>query len=240
MRLQKYLAGAGVASRRKSEEYILQGRVKINNKVITELGTTVKPGDQVEVDGKPITMEEENVYYLLNKPIGYITSAADEKGRETVLDLLKDVKERVFPVGRLDYNTSGLLVLTNDGELTYELTHPKHHVEKTYIVKVRGFVEPENIARLQKGVRIDNYTTSPAKVKQIRNTPTTTTLSITIYEGRNRQVRKMCEAIGHQVSKLERVALGDLKLGKLPIGEYRKLTQEEVKYLKGLGQRDAR
>lgn len=236
MRLQKYLAGCGVGSRRKCEAYIEEGRVKVNGMVVTEQGIQVEEGDQVEFDDKPITMEEKLVYYILNKPVGYITSVSDEKDRATVLDLLKDVPYRVFPVGRLDYNTTGLLLLTNDGELTYSLTHPKHHVDKTYVVKVKGVVRPAAIQKLQQGVVFDGYLTAPAKAKIIRQTGATTTISLTIHEGRNRQVRKMCSAIGYEVLRLNRESIGKLTLGNLEVGAYRALTKQEIEYLKGLGQ----
>ncbi|MGL6174285.1 MAG: pseudouridine synthase [Cellulosilyticaceae bacterium] len=236
MRLQKYLAQAGVASRRKSEEYILAGRVRINGVVIKELGTAVQEGDEITFDNKKVNVEESIGYYMLNKPTGYITSVSDEKNRKTVLDLMQEVNERIFPVGRLDYNTSGLLLLTNDGELTYKLTHPKHHVNKTYIVKVKGFVKMDAINRLRQGVKIDEYITSPAEVEIIKKTDGKTILSVTIHEGRNRQVRKMCSAIGHEVITLKRIALGELSIGELPVGAWRKLTTEEVDYLKGLGE----
>lgn len=236
MRLQKYLAACGVGSRRKCEVYIEEGRIKVNGQVVTEQGIQVEESDEVEFDDQVVTMQEQLVYYLLNKPAGYITSAADEKDRATVLDLVKDVPYRIFPVGRLDYNTTGLLILTNDGALTYGLTHPKHHVDKTYVVKVKGVVRPSAIQKLQQGVVIDGYLTAPAKAKIIRQTGATTTISLTIHEGRNRQVRKMCSAIGYEVLRLTRVAIGKLELEGLELGAYRMLTKEEVDYLKGLGE----
>lgn len=236
MRLQKYLATCGVGSRRKCEVYIEEGRVKVNGQVVTEQGIQVEETDEVEFDNQVVTMQEQLVYYLLNKPAGYITSASDEKDRATVLDLVKDVPYRIFPVGRLDYNTTGLLILTNDGALTYGLTHPKHHVDKTYVVKVKGVVRPSSIQKLQQGVVIDGYLTAPAKAKIIRQTGATTTISLTIHEGRNRQVRKMCSAIGYEVLRLARVAIGKLELEGLELGAYRMLTREEVNYLKGLGE----
>lgn len=235
MRLQKYLAQAGVDSRRKCEEHILAGRIKINDAVVTELGVKVAEGDKVYFDNQLVGCEEQTVYYLLNKPVGYITTVTDEKNRPTVMDLIKNVKERVFPVGRLDYNTSGLLIMTNDGALTYALTHPKHDVPKTYVAKVKGHVNATSIAKLTQGVRIDNYLTAPAKVNRLNGGGTTTTLSITIHEGKNRQVRKMCEAVGHNVLQLKRVAIGDLGVGELPLGAYRALTKEEIIYLKEIG-----
>lgn len=236
MRLQKYLAQCGVGSRRKCETYIEEGRVKVNGQVVVEQGIQVEEGDKVEFDDCLVKMEEQLVYYLLNKPAGYITSASDEKDRATVLDLVKDIPYRVFPVGRLDYNTTGLLILTNDGELTYGLTHPKHHVDKTYVVKVKGVVKPSAIQKLQQGVVIDGYLTAPAKAKIIKQTGATTTISLTIYEGKNRQVRKMCAAIGYEVLRLTRVAIGNLELENLELGAYRMLKKEEIQYLKGLGQ----
>lgn len=235
MRLQKYLAQAGIGSRRTCEGYIAQGRVKVNGITVTEQGTQVQEGDQVFFDDKPILNNEQIVYYVLNKPLGYITSVSDEKGRPTVVDLLKSVGERIYPVGRLDYNTTGLLIMTNDGQLTYSLTHPKHDVPKTYIAKVKGHVTSKSIQKLRQGVRIEDYLTAPAQVEIVGAGGTTTTLSITIHEGRNRQVRKMCEAIGHGVLSLRRVAIGELTLANLQVGEYRELTTQEVNYLKKLG-----
>lgn len=236
MRLQKYLAQCGVGSRRKCEQYIEEGKVKVNGQVVTEQGVQVEEGDEVLFENRPVKMEEQLVYYLLNKPTGYITSVSDEKDRPTVLDLVKNIPYRIFPVGRLDYNTTGLLLLTNDGELTYSLTHPKHHVDKTYVVKVKGDVRNATLQKLQQGVIIDGYLTAPAKAKIIRQTGATTTFSLTIHEGRNRQVRKMCAAVGYDVLKLTRVSMGTLNLGDLEVGQYRPLTKEEINYLKKLGE----
>ncbi|MDA3732494.1 pseudouridine synthase [Niameybacter massiliensis] len=236
MRLQKYLAQCGVGSRRKCEQYIAEGKVKVNGQVVTEQGVQVEEGDEVLFENQPVQEEEQLVYYLLNKPTGYITSVADEKDRPTVLDLVKNIPYRIFPVGRLDYNTTGLLILTNDGELTYALTHPKHHVDKTYVVKVKGDIRPSTLQKLQQGVVIDGYLTAPAKTKVIRQNGATTTFSLTIHEGRNRQVRKMCAAVGYDVLRLTRVSMGSLELGDLESGSYRPLTRQEVNYLKGLGE----
>ena len=235
MRLQKYLAQAGVDSRRKCEIYIQEGRVTVNGKVVTELGLKVEKDDEVYFDNKKVELVQKVVYYILNKPVGYITSVSDEKNRPTVMDLIKDKKERVFPVGRLDYNTSGLLLMTNDGDLTYALTHPKHDVPKTYIAKVKGHVNVKSIEKLCQGVMIDDYLTAPAIVKRVSGGGTTTTLSITIHEGKNRQVRKMCEAVGHSVLQLKRVAIGELGIEDLKLGEYRELTSKEIQYLKEIG-----
>jgi pseudouridine synthase len=210
----------------------LSGRVSVNGEIITTLGTKVEEGDKVTFDKVIVEIEEEKVYYLLHKPEGYITSVQDEKGRNTVLDLIQDKTHRIFPVGRLDYNTSGLLLLTNDGELTYALTHPKHEVTKTYIAVVEGTPTEQALNQLRDGVIIENYKTSKAKVKKVKQSKHTTTLSLVIHEGKNRQVRKMCEAVGHRVVHLERIAIGNIELEDLEKGEYRKLSSKELLYLK--------
>ena len=232
MRLNKYIAAAGLASRRKADELIACGNVKINGLTIKELGTDVKEGDIVEVNGRVIQPETKHVYIMLNKPIGYITSLEDEKDRPTVVELLTDVNERVFPIGRLDYNTSGLLLLTNDGDLAYKLTHPKHHIYKTYRARVQGVLSKERIAKLSKGVDIGGFVTSKANVKLIKQGERSAIVEIQIYEGKNRQVRKMFAAVGNRVQELERVAVGELYLGHLKEGHYRKLTPKEIEYLK--------
>ena len=232
MRLQKYMASCGIASRRKCEALILEGKVTVNGEVIQTLGTQVEPGDVVCYEGQPITLEEEYVYYMLHKPAGYVTTVQDEKQRQTVLDLISDEKHRVFPIGRLDYNTSGLLLLTNDGELTYALTHPKHHVNKCYEVKVKGQLTDQAQKALRSGVMIDGRMTYPAELRIIKQTKHTTLFYLTIHEGRNRQVRRMCEAVGYPVLSLKRVAIGKLTLGDLALGAYRSLTKDEVGYLK--------
>lgn len=234
MRLNKYIAQAGIASRRKADDLISCGNVKINGAVVKELGTDVKEGDVVEVNGRRITPSEKKVYVLLNKPLGYVTTSSDEKDRATVLDLVADVPERIFPVGRLDYNTSGLLILTNDGELAYRLTHPKHHVYKTYRAQVQGVLSNERISRLRRGVDIGGFVTSPAQVKVIKQGERSALVEIQIYEGKNRQVRKMFAAVGNKVTALQRIAMGDIRLGRLMEGHYRKLTREEIEYLKSL------
>ena len=234
MRLNKYIAQAGIASRRKADDLISCGNVKINGAVVKELGTDVKEGDVIEVNGRRITASEKKVYVLLHKPLGYVTTSSDEKDRATVLDLVADVPERIFPVGRLDYNTSGLLILTNDGELAYRLTHPKHHVYKTYRAQVQGVLSNERIARLRRGVDIGGFVTSPAQVKVIKQGERSALVEIQIYEGKNRQVRKMFAAVGNKVTALQRIAMGDIRLGRLMEGHYRKLTREEIEYLKSL------
>ena len=230
-RLQKYLAECGVASRRKCEEIILEGKVSVNGKVVTELGTKIIPGkDKIELNGKEI-VSEKKVYILLNKPVGYVTTVSDEKERPTVMELLNGVKEKVVPVGRLDMFTSGLLLLSNDGEFIYKVTHPKHETTKTYIVKTRGVPTEKDLEKLRVGVKIEDYTTSPAKVELLLkdNTNDISRIWIQIHEGRNRQVRKMCDAIGLSVIALKREGVGDLTCEGVERGKWRYLTDEEVK-----------
>ncbi|MBQ4527773.1 MAG: rRNA pseudouridine synthase [Clostridia bacterium] len=231
MRLQKYLAMAGVASRRASEQIITDGRVTVNGEKITELGTKVCDGDEVCLDGMPVVLEEKKFYIMLNKPVGYVTTVSDEQGRPTVMDLLGDVNARVYPVGRLDFNTEGLLLLTNDGDFTYKITHPKHKLDKTYEVWVTGNAKPNAIRMLETGVYIDGKKTAPAKADIIDASQNSAILSITIHEGRNRQVRKMCQAVGFKVMGLKRVSEGGLILGNLPIGKWRHLNPNEVKLI---------
>lgn len=235
-RLQKVLAQAGVASRRHAEQLILEGRVTVNGEKVTVLGTKVGDQDHIFVNGKPIMRQETFSYYLLNKPVGVITSAKDPQGRPTVVDIFKNVPVRVYPVGRLDFDTSGLLLLTNDGELAHRLMHPRYGVNKTYQVWVRGPVDPRAIDALQHGVLLKDGKTAPAKVKQAPGglkDDRLEVLEITIHEGRNRQIRRMCEAVGYPVMKLERIQFGPLQQDKkLRSGEYRTLTAKEVKALR--------
>lgn len=234
MRLNKYIAQAGVASRRKADDLIVNGNVKINGIPVKELGTDVKECDVVEVNGRVIEAEAKKVYIALNKPLGYVTTSADDKDRATVLDLVSDIPERIFPVGRLDYNTSGLLILTNDGDFAYRLTHPKHHVYKTYRAVVQGQLSGERVARLRKGVDIGGFVTSPAIVNVIKQQERKALVEISIYEGKNRQVRKMFNAVGNRVLELERIAIGEVRLGRMMQGHYRKLSREEIEYLKNV------
>lgn len=240
-RLHKVMAQAGVASRRHSEELIQAGRVTVNGKVVTQLGTKVVPGrDMIEVDGRPLGKPEETIYILMNKPKGYVTTLYDPQGRRKVIDLLgDDVAQRVYPVGRLDYDTEGLLLLTNDGRLANALMHPARQVKKTYIAKVRGVPGAAKLRMLEQGIELDDGPTAPAEVKVLEvHPPNSATLSIRIHEGRNRQVRRMCEAIGHEVIHLKRTTLGPLHLKDLPVGQWRELTEQEVTDLKaaaGLG-----
>ncbi|MEG1776728.1 MAG: pseudouridine synthase [Clostridia bacterium] len=234
MRLQKYLASCGVASRRAAEELIAQGHVSVDGEVITEMGTQVEPGQNVCVDGKAVELEVEKHYVLYHKPAGEVTTASDPEGRTTVLDKFRDYPVRLYPVGRLDYDSEGLLLLTNDGDLTEHMLHPSREVEKVYLARVSNQVTPEQARRLENGVMVDGRRTSRAKAKLLRVMPLYTDLLITIHEGRNRQVRKMVEAVGHQVVLLRRVRFGPLKLGELPRGMWRTLTDEELRQLREL------
>lgn len=231
IRLQKYIAHAGIASRRAAEDMIKQGRVTVNDNIITDMGVTINEGDVVKVDGSYIKTEEDKVYIILNKPIGYVSTAKDQFGRPTVLDLVKDIDKRLYPVGRLDYDTSGLLLLTNDGEFTYQLTHPKHEVNKVYEALVEGIPSENELKSFRRGLKIEDYTTSIAKIMVIEIIGANALLQITIHEGKNRQVRKMCEAIGHKVLSLKRVKIGPISLNDLQEGKWRELTDNEVKSL---------
>lgn len=234
MRLQKFLATCGVASRRKSEELIKSGIIKVNGTIITQMGYKVDPKkDKITIRNKEVKIQKKNIYVLLNKPIGYITTMSDELGRKKVIDLI-ELPDRLFPVGRLDFNTSGLLILTNDGDLTFKLTHPKFEVEKTYVAKVKGKLTHEEIKKFQNGLLIEKYITLPAKLKIIKENFDNSVIEIKIREGKNRQVRKMCEAIGHPIIELKRVAIGNITLKDLPNGKYRYLSNKEVRYLKRL------
>ena len=230
VRLQKYLADCGIASRRKCEQYIQQGKVQVNGKVVTELGTKINPKkDKVKFENREITENRKMVYILLNKPIGYVTTADDQFNRDTVLDLVK-VKERIVPVGRLDMYTSGALILTNDGDFIYKVTHPKHEIEKTYTVTLKGIIQNDEVEKLRKGVKIEDYTTKPAKVKilKIVQEKNISRLEIIIHEGKNRQVRKMCEAVGKKVLALHRSKIGKIGVKDLKLGEWRYLTKKEI------------
>ncbi|MBU5677524.1 rRNA pseudouridine synthase [Alkaliphilus sp. MSJ-5] len=234
MRLQKFLATCGVASRRKSEELIISGRVKVNGNIITEMGFKVNPDiDHVFVDDRNVVLEERKVYIMLNKPIGYVTTVAEQFNRKKVTDLV-DVPYRIFPVGRLDYNTSGLLILTNDGELTFRLTHPKFKVEKVYVAKIKGVPTKDELNAFENGLKIENYITAPSKIKILKELNGNCVVEVTIREGRNRQVRKMCDTIGHPVLELKRIKMGRIHLGNLEVGNWRYFTEREIDYLKQL------
>ena len=233
MRLQKYLASCGIASRRHAEKMITDGRVTVNGSVVTELGTQVNElTDTVLVDGVPVHQEMEKHYIAYHKPVGEVTTVSDPEGRPTVLDRFRDYPVRLFPVGRLDYDTEGLLLLTNDGDLMNRLLHPSYEIPKSYLTRVSNRVSDQEIRMLRSGVMIDGRMTSPAAVRLIRYDSFSTELLITIHEGRNRQVRKMISAINHQVVRLRRVRFGPVQLGDLPSGMWRNLTQEEIEKLK--------
>ncbi|MEG2787306.1 MAG: pseudouridine synthase [Romboutsia sp.] len=233
-RLQKYMARCGVASRRKCETLITNGKVKVNGEIVLELGVKVKANiDKVEYDGKEILPEENKVYILLNKPEGYITSLSDEKGRKTILDLV-NVKERIFPIGRLDYDSSGLLLLTNDGDIYNKIIHPRVKISKRYVAIVKGRFSEDEIMKFSEGVDIGGYITAPCEIKEISYDNKISTVEISIHEGKNRQVRKMCSVFNHDVLSLKRISVGDITLGYVKRGEYRNLTDTELKYIKSL------
>lgn len=231
-RLQKVLAKSGVASRRKSEELISAGQVKVNGKKVTEMGIKVSPNDKIEVNGVPIT-QEDYVYFVFYKPRGVISAVSDDKGREVVTDYLVSVHERIYPVGRLDYDTSGLLLLTNDGDFANKLTHPRHEVEKTYVAKVKGVPFHRDLKPLEVGIKIDGRKTAPAKFKILStdSDKKTAIVELVIHEGRNHQVKKMLEAVGFPVTKLKRELYGNLTLTGLKPGQYRSLSKREINAL---------
>lgn len=234
IRLQKYLAECGIASRRKCEELIANGKIKVNGKIAT-LGTKINPQkDKVEFNNKNVKLEkDEYIYILLNKPIGVVTTVSDQFNRETVIDLI-NINKRIMPVGRLDMYTSGALILTNDGDFIYKVTHPKHEIKKTYTVTLKGIISSEEIQNLRNGVKIDNeYITKPAKVKilKIDNEKNVSRVEITIHEGKNRQVRKMCESIGKKVIALHRSKIGPIEVKNLKLGEWRYLNKTEIKQI---------
>lgn len=235
MRLQKYLALSGVASRRASEKLIAEGHVAVNGQVITEMGVQVdETADRVTVDGVLIHLEEEKHYLAYYKPIGEVTTVSDPEGRATVMDKFRDYPVRLYPVGRLDYDSEGLLLLTNDGELMNNLLHPSREVNKTYLAKVSNHVDDDVLRRLRAGVSIDGRLTSPANARLVRHDAFDSIVMVTIHEGRYRQVRRMFEAVGHQVLQLKRVGFASIQLGDLPRGQWRRLTDAEVKRLKEL------
>ncbi len=234
VRLQKFLADNGIASRRKCEQIILENRVKVNGKLINTLGTKINPNeDVVEVDEKIIEKQNQKIYVLLNKPIGYVTTVKDQFKRDTVMDLLKDIKTRIVPVGRLDMYTSGALLLSNDGAFVNKITHPSHEIEKTYNVTVRGKITKEDMQKLESGVDIGDYVTKPAKTKilKIDENKNISRFQIIIHEGKNRQIRRMCKAINKPVLALHRAAIGNISVKNLKMGQYRYLTNKEIEDL---------
>lgn len=235
MRINKFLAECGVASRRNSEQLVLEGRVKVNNKSVTKLATEVDPEiDLVSVDGKPVKPIGKHLYIMLNKPKGYVCTVNDEFGRKTVMDILGDKYpgKRIFPVGRLDYDTEGLLILTTDGDLANRLMHPRNEISKTYVAKIEGEISEDDLNKLRNGVELDGVKTKKCKVKLLDFSNEISRIEITISEGRNRQVRRMFESINRDVIFLKRTAIGEIKLGGLFRGNYRELKDRESEYLK--------
>ncbi len=232
IRLQKFLASCGICSRRNAEKLILDGKISVNGSVITELGTKVNPQKDVVVyKGEEVKLDNRHVYVLLNKPVGYVTTVKEQFGRPTVIDLVKGVDAKLLPVGRLDMYTSGALILTNDGDFIFKVTHPKNEVEKTYNATVKGIVKKEDVVKLENGVEIDDYTSGKARVKilKIDEQKNISRIQITIHEGKNREVRKMCDAIGKSVISLHRCKIGNIDVKDLKIGKWRYLNQDEVK-----------
>lgn len=240
-RIQKIISAAGIASRRAAEKLILEGRVTVSGKVVTELGTKADPGkEHIKVDGKLINPRQPKTYIMLNKPAGYVTTMSDPEKRATVQDLLKGVRVRVYPVGRLDYNTEGLLLMTNDGDFANLIMHPRNELPKTYLVKIKGVLEDKAAGDLERGVYLEDGKTAPAKIRKIRKEEANSWIEVVIHEGKKRQVRRMLERVGHSVIRLKRTKIGSLTLGALPIGAYSHLTPAEVKGLREMaeGKRD--
>ena len=230
MRLQKFIAECGVASRRSAEKIIESCSVTVNGEVVDYMGCTIDPDlDEVCVDGNVLRVENKKYYIMLNKPKNYVTTVSDDLGRPTVMHLVSDINARIYPVGRLDFDTTGLLIMTNDGDFANILMHPKHTVNKTYIARIDKMLSEEQLQRLQRGIELDGVMTAPARAENIKNPKRGIEVKITIHEGRNRQVRKMCAAVGFKVMALKRVAEGGLILGNLPVGKWRHLNDNEVK-----------
>lgn len=233
MRINKYIASLGVCSRRKADELIMQGKVKLNGQIVSNLGIDISEKDKIEIDGKILSNSENLVYFMLNKPKAVICSSSDEKGRKTVLDLVK-TSERIYPIGRLDYDSEGLILLTNDGNLAYKLTHPKMQIPKTYIVKIKGDIKESELAVLRNGVKIGDVKYNKCKIKVLQKDKNCTKLEIILTEGKNREIRNMLDFIGKDITLLKRVSIADLRLGSLNRGEFRPLKDFEVEYLKNL------
>ena len=244
MRINKYIAQAGIASRRKADQLIADGNVFVNGAVLKEPGYDVKEGDVIEVNGRKVETQTKKIYLALHKPRGFVTTLHDERGRKCVAQLVEDVGVRVYPVGRLDKDSEGLLLLTNDGDFANQVAHPKRHVAKTYRVTVRPAVTEEQLNQMSTGIVIEGRRTAPAKVRVLQQELGRVVLEIVLYEGRNREIRKMCEALGLEVARLKRIAVGPVRLGMLPQGKYRELTKEELRALaaemkKGAGNDDS-
>ena len=234
MRINKYISSSGITSRRKADELILKRKVKVNGVIMDYLGYDVKDDDEVSVNGEIIGKTDKLYYYLLNKPIGVLSSVTDDRGRTTVVDIMDDVTVRLYPVGRLDYNTSGALIMTNDGELANHVMHPRNQVFKTYRAKVNGLFSEEKAKILRRGVKLKGYVSSPAKVNIIKQDKNTSLIEVSISEGKYHEVRDMLKEVGNPVMELERVSIGNIKLGRLLPGHYRKLSREEIEYLKNV------
>ncbi|MFQ6044646.1 MAG: pseudouridine synthase [Candidatus Poribacteria bacterium] len=233
MRLEKFLSEAGISSRRHAKQIISEGRVMVNGGKVFIPGTHIAPDtDVIKLDGKPISLVKKKVYIVMNKPAGYLSTASDDRNRPTVLNLLRNLPVRVYPVGRLDLDTEGLLLLTNDGELAHQITHPRYHVDKVYIAWVKGHPDEAALEKLRRGIRIEDGVTAPAKAIVTERTDTHTCLKITIHEGKKRQVKRMCRAVGYEVQHLKRIQIGPIKLGNLRVGKYRRLSSKEVEELK--------
>jgi 23S rRNA pseudouridine2605 synthase len=238
VRLQKFLADAGLASRRKCEELISQGRVEIDGLVVTTPGTKISGSEKIKVDGKEIKPVKKKLYILLNKPVGYISTAKDQFSRKTVIDLVGTVNERVYPVGRLDYDTSGLIILTNDGDFANKMMHPRHETEKVYRAEIMGRLNERDINTIRNGIKLEDYTTAPSKLRIIDDSGANSIVELTIHEGKNRQVRKMFAALKHPVLRLKRVAIGFVRIDGLEEGKWRYLSKKEVDQLKNAATKD--
>lgn len=235
MRLQKYLANAGITSRRKAEELILQGRVMVNGSIVDKLGSKISEGDVVVCDGREVALTVDHTYIMMNKPKGYITTVRDQFSRPSVMDLLQSEHKRLYPVGRLDYNTSGLLLMTDDGNLAQKLTHPSYEVHKSYSALIKGIPPEDVLKKFEEGIDLEGEMTAPAKIKIKRTLEDETcVVEIQLREGKNRQVRRMCEALGYPVLSLKRISIGPLRIGALGEGQYRHLTDKEIAMLKNL------
>jgi 23S rRNA pseudouridine2605 synthase len=233
MRLNKFLSKAGIVSRRGADKLIKQGKIAVNGKIITELGSVIDEiRDEISVNGKPVSLPDRYLYLALNKPGGYLVTIGDRFGRPTVMELLGNFRNKVKPVGRLDFDSSGLLIFTNDGEFAFRLSHPRYEIDKKYLVKSEGLISDEDIEKLSKGIKLEDGMTSPANLELISRSKAFSRFYITIHEGRKRQIRRMCKAVGREVVTLKRVAIGNIELGKLKAGSYRALENNEVDSLK--------
>lgn len=233
-RLQKFMASCGVASRRKCEELIINGSVRVNESIVTNLGFKVDPDkDRVYVHNKSILPVAKKIYIILHKPVGYVSTVKDERNRPTIIDLI-NINDRIYPIGRLDYDTSGLILLTNDGEIYNKIIHPREEINKIYVATVKGLLTKDNIEKFKNGIDIGGYITAPAKIEVIRQVQGNSEVKITIHEGKNRQIRRMCDAIGHPVINLKRISVGKIELGNLKYGEWRYLNEREIKYINQL------